>query len=41
VKELLEPIVYVALTIFAIGAALMTPMLVYYAYIELIKGRND
>jgi hypothetical protein len=39
-KELLEPIVYVALTIFAVGAALIMPMLVYTAYRELIKDRK-
>jgi hypothetical protein len=40
VKELLEPIVYVALTIFAVGGALIVPMLVYSAYIELIKDKR-
>lgn len=36
-KELLEPIVYVALTVFAVGSALIMPMLVYSAYKHLIK----
>ena len=36
-KEALEPIVYVALTIFAIGGAAIMPVLVYSAYKELLK----
>jgi hypothetical protein len=36
-RELLEPIVFIALTIFAVGGALIMPMLVYSAYRDLIK----
>lgn len=37
-KELLEPIVYVALTIFTVGAAALMPIIVYRAYKDLVKG---
>jgi len=36
-KEFLEPIVYVALTIFAVGGAAIMPILVYSVYKDLIK----
>jgi hypothetical protein len=39
-KELLEPIVYVALTIFVVGAAVIMPMLVYWVYKDLIKNKD-
>jgi hypothetical protein len=39
-KELLEPIIYVALTIFAVGGAAIMPMLVYSVYKDLIKNRD-
>jgi hypothetical protein len=38
-KETLEPIIYIALTIFAVGGAIMMPMVVYAAYRDLIKGK--
>lgn len=38
-KELLEPIVYVALTVFAVGAAIIMPMLVYMMYKEIKQER--
>jgi hypothetical protein len=40
VKELLEPIVYVALTIFTVGAAIIMPMLVYMMYKEITQDRQ-
>ncbi len=36
-KELLQPIVYIALTIFAVGGAAIMPVLVYSAYKELLR----
>lgn len=40
-KELIEPILYVAFAIFAISSSLLMPMVVYMLYKEITEGRND
>ena len=39
-KEALEPIILISLTIFAVGSALLMPILVYAAYKELIVNKK-